>query len=135
MLSFALVIFSSCAKTDTTVSSPASTSSIIVQSNWRVTYFSDNGTDHTSDYDGFTFLFNAGGSVAAYNPLLSVNGTWSSYNDDSRDNLLLNFPNTLAVIAALNHDWHIIEKTNTKLRMQSLSGGPGVTSYLTLEKN
>ena len=135
MLSLALIIFSSCAKTDTTAAAPTTTSGIIVQSNWTLTYFSDNGNDHTADYNGFKFLFSAGGSVAAYNTLLSVNGAWSTYNDDSRDNLLLTFPNTLAVIAALNHDWHIIEKTTVKLRMQDLSGGPGVTSYLTLEKN
>jgi len=129
-----IFLFSSCSKSDSGVVTPTTTSAIIVQSNWRVTYFSDNGADGTSNYSGFGFTFVAGGNVTAANGLFSIPGTWSTYQDDNQNKLLLNFTNTLAVITALNHDWHIVEKTSTKLRMEDVSGAGG-TDFLTIEKN
>jgi hypothetical protein len=35
----------------------------------------------------------------------------------------------------LNDDWHIIEETSTKIRLQDVSGGSGGTDLLTFEKN
>jgi len=128
--------FTACTKDDTPGSgstTSTSTSAIIVQGNWKVTYFINNGTDKTSSFAGFSFKFIAGGTVAASNSLLAVNGTWSSYNDDSQNKLLLNFPNSLS-FADLNKDWHITEKTSARLVMENISGGGGAASYLTIEK-
>ncbi len=128
-------LFHSCSKSDSGPATSTSTSSILLQSNWRVTYFNDNGPDNTANYSDFKFTFVTGGSVTAANNLFSIPGTWSTYLDDSQNKLLLNFTNTLAEITALNHDWHIVEKTSVKLRMEDESGGAGGTDYLTLEKN
>ncbi|MBK7432942.1 MAG: hypothetical protein IPI66_02935 [Chitinophagaceae bacterium] len=128
-------LFSSCSKSDPGVINPTNTSAILVQSNWRITYYSDNGTEGTSDFNGFKFTFSANGTVSAANDILAIPGNWSSYSDDSRNNLLLNFSNILPVIATLNHDWHIIEKTTIKIRLEDVSGGGGGTDYLTLERN
>jgi hypothetical protein len=130
-----LTVFSACSKKDNTVAVPATTSSIIVQGTWRVTYFNDNGTNGTANYNGFAFSFTAAGMVTAANSLLSINGTWSSYNDDSQNKLFLNFPSTLSTIAALDHNWHITGKTSIKLVMEDISGAGGGTAFLTIEKN
>ena len=47
----------------------------------------------------------------------------------------MNFGVTTSPIAELEKDWHIVEKTSTKLRMEDVSGGAGGTDYLTLERN
>jgi len=130
-----LTAISSCSKKSDTVVVAVSSSSIIVQSNWRVTYYSDSGTEGTANYNGFRFTFSANGSVAASNDLFTINGTWSTHNDDSSNKLLLNFGSSFPDLASLNHDWHIVEKTSAKLRMEDVSGGGSGTDYLTLEKN
>jgi hypothetical protein len=135
MLILLTTVFSACSKKEDTASVSTPTSSLLVQGQWRVTYFNNNGGDSTAAYSSFAFIFTAGGSVAAFNNFFAINGTWSTYNDDSRNNLLLNFPLILSQISALNDDWHIIEKTSTKLRMQDVTAGGGMTHYLTLEKN
>ena len=129
-----ITLFAACSKKEDTVID-TSTSSILIQSNWRISYFSTNGNDSSIYYNNIKLTFTAGGAVAAANDILAVNGTWSTYNNDSRNNLLLNFGNTVAFIAELNHDWHIIEKTSVKLRMEDVSGGAGSTDYLTIERN
>ena len=124
----------SCSKSEVGTNPAATTSSTVTQGNWKVTYVTDNGVDHTSDFVGFKAAFAVGGTVTASNDLLTINGTWSSYNDDSQNKLLLNFSiATLASFAYLNEDWHILERTSTKLRMEHVSGGSGVTDYLTIE--
>lgn len=128
-------LFLSCSKSDDGTTSNPSTSSILVQSNWRVTYFNDNGSDSTANYNNWKITFIAGGNVAIANDLFSIPGTWSAYQDGSRNKLLLYFNTSFAMIAALNHDWHIVERTSTKLRMEDVSGGAGGTDYLTIEKN
>ncbi len=137
MMALLVTGFTSCSKDNTTSAGTNGigtvTSTTIVQGNWKVTYFSDNGTDRTADFNGFKFSFIAGGTVAASNTLLAVNGTWSSYGDDSQEKLVLPFPNSLS-FAKLNNDWHIVEKTAIKLRMEDISGGSGGTDYLTIEK-
>jgi len=127
-------LFISCSKPDNSNTNTA-TSTILLQSNWRITYFSENGTDNTSNYNNWKFTFMADANVTIANDLYSIPGNWSTYQDDGRNNLLLYFNTTLSVITALNHDWHIAEKTSTKLRMEDVSGGVGGTDYLTLERN
>ncbi len=133
LLLFLFSAISSCSKKDNTPAI-ASTSSILVTTNWRITYFTENGADSTAHYNNIRLTFTAGGAVAISNDILAVNGTWSTYNDDSRDNLLLNFGSSVQLFSALNNDWHIVEKTSTKIRMQDVSGGGSATDYLTIEK-
>lgn len=124
----------SCSKSDDVVTGPTTTSGIVAQGNWKVSYVTDNGVDHTSDFDAFKVQFASGGTVSASNDLLTINGTWNSYNDDSQNKLLLNFSTTtLSFFAYLNEDWHILERTSTLFRLEHVSGGGGGTDYLTIQ--
>jgi hypothetical protein len=136
-ITMALVLgsFTSCTKnsTDNTVTSTA-TSTILLQGTWKITYFSDSGTDETAMFNGYIFTFVTGGSVSAINGSLVSNGSWTTYNDDSQNKLSLDFGVTTAPLANLKHDWNIIEKTSIKISFQDISGGTGKTAYLTFEK-
>ncbi|MGG9963704.1 hypothetical protein [Ferruginibacter sp. SUN106] len=126
--------FISCSKDVTTSSSTTTpTSTVVTQGTWKITYYNDSGADETTNYTGYTFAFTTGGSVSAILGSFVTNGTWTSYNDDSQNKLYLNFGSTVP-LSKLKVDWHIIEKTSIKIRLEDVSGGGSGTDYLTLER-
>ena len=134
-LLFAGITFSSCSKDSTTTAGTSiATSALLVQATWKVTYFNESGTDGTANYNGYVFTFVSGGSVSIVNGSIVYNGSWTTHNDDSQNKLYMNFSVTTSPISELEKDWHIVEKTSTKLRMEDVSVGAGGTDYLTIEK-
>ena len=101
---------------------------------WRVTYYWDTNRDETANFNGFNFTFGTSNLVSASNGILNINGTWSTANDNSKVKLILAFT-TNANFIEISDDWHVIERTETKIRLQDVSGGNGGTDYLTFEKN
>ncbi len=131
-----LVSFSSCKKDDNSSSSNTATvlNSTITQGGWRVTSYIDSGNNETSHYTGYAFTFQSGGVVTATKSGSTVNGTWSSGNDDSTLKLVLNF-GTTDPFQELNDDWHVVQQTSTMIKLEDVSGGNGGIDYLTFEKN
>jgi hypothetical protein len=131
-----LVFFSSCKKEDTPVPSITlnAVNTTIVASNWRVTYYYDKTHDATASFSGYAFTFAASGAVTATKGSTTVNGSWTSGNDDSQVKFVLTFTSP-ADFAEISNDWHVIERTDTKIRLQDISGGGGGTEFLTFEKN
>ncbi len=131
-----LVSFSSCKKDDNSSSNNTATvlNSTITQGGWRVTSYIDSGNNETSHYTGYAFTFQSGGVVTATKSGSTVNGTWSSGNDDSTLKLVLNF-GTIDPFRELNDDWHVVQQTSTMIKLEDVSGGNGGTDYLTFEKN
>lgn len=122
-----LITFSSCKKDNTT------TGGIIHQGTWKVTQYSSNGTDELSYFSGYELTFNDNGNAVAVKSSNSFSGSWNTGTDNSQDKLVLSFGTS--PLDKLNNDWHIIEKTTTKFRLEDVSGGNGGTELLTLEKN
>ena len=64
---------------------------IVTTNTWKVTLFTENGIDHSSDFNGYVFLFNSDGSVVVNNTIsgVSLTGMWNvkasnnSKSDDS----------------------------------------------------
>jgi hypothetical protein len=54
--------------------------------------------------------------------------------DDSKVKLVLSFA-TPANFVEISDDWQVIERTDSRIKLQDLSGGNGGTDYLTFEKN
>ena len=131
-------LFASCKKDDSgTSTSPSalavSVSATVATGTWRVSYFFDD-TDETSKFAGYSFTFGPNGVVTAVRAGSTVTGTWGTGFDDSRAKLLLAFTSPDDFLE-LNEDWHILERTNTKVRLQHITGGNGGTDMLTFEKN
>jgi hypothetical protein len=110
------------------------TPALITAATWRVTYYNDNGTDRTSEFSGYVFTFGGSGTVQAIKSGTTTSGTWQSLYESSEDKLILNFGSALSPFDGINHDWHILEKSSAKFRMEDVSGGGGGTDYLTFEK-
>ena len=112
----------------------------ITSGSWRITSFVDSGTDETNHFTGYTFTFVDQGGVTAMNGTNTYTGAWkiedSNSDDDTLNDLefLLNFA-TPADFTDLSEDWDILELTESKLKLQHISGGNGGTDLLTFEKN
>jgi hypothetical protein len=112
---------------------PANAERILEKGSWRITLFMEEGDNETSDFEGYSFVFEAGGAVAATKNGNTVPGTWSTEKDDDDLKLYLNF--TDAVLSEIADDWHILSQTDAKVEMEDVSGGNGGTDELVLEKN
>ena len=132
------VSFTACKKNDDNNSAVTTTAvnSTVTSGTWRVTFFSNNGTNETSNYGGFNFTFVSNGTVSAANNLFAINGTWSTAVDNNKVKLTMNFPTpTVNAFLELNQDWEVTARTDTKVTMQHVSAGASGTDYLTIEKN
>jgi hypothetical protein len=121
----------SCQKDDN--SNPA-TPNIVQQGTWRITLYNDSGTDETYHFTGYGFTFESNGTVAAVKGSSAINGTWNTGTDDSHPELYLHF-GTNVPFEELNDDWHILEQTSNKIRLEDVSGGNELNDLLTFEKN
>jgi hypothetical protein len=141
---FMLNTASMCSSDDSS-SSSVDTSAVVgtvTQGNWRVTLFDEDGIDHTSHFSGYNFTFGDSNVLTATNGTNTYTGAWSVTSDDSSNddnpsgdidfNILFSSP---ADFAELTEDWHILERTATKIRLRHISGGDGSIDLLTFEKN
>ena len=114
---------------------------------WVVTSYIDSGVDETDDFTGYTFTFNANGSLVADNGANMVEGSWSVTGDDSNNssddsssddsddidfNIFFASPESFS---ELTEDWDIVSRSSTKIDLIDISGGDGSTDTLTFEKN
>ncbi|HSD14632.1 MAG TPA: hypothetical protein VLB74_08285 [Flavobacterium sp.] len=112
----------------------------VMSGTWRITYFFDTDSDETSNFNGYNFTFGSSSILTATDGSNTNVGAWSVTDDNSGDdspddidfNIVFASPPDFA---ELSEDWHILEHTDTKLRLTHVSGGNGGTDFLTFEKN
>lgn len=128
------LLFSCSDDDDNSSITPSNVNATVTSGSWRVTYYWDNDHEETSNFAGYSFVFNANGTVVATKAATTVDGSWSTLNDDNKVKLNLVFPSP-ADFVEISDDWHTVERTDTKIRLQDVSGGSGEIDYLTFEKN
>lgn len=139
-LMFGAVSCSSDDDNNSTSTSAAQVSSTITAGSWRITNYSEDGTDKTTDFTGYNFTFGTTNTVTAANGTNTYSGAWSAAKSDEDDSasssvdFLLSF-STPATFTELTEDWQVQERSSSKLKLRHTSGGDGGTDYLTFEKN
>jgi hypothetical protein len=94
---------------------------------WYVTYFFDD-YDETSDFNGYSFTFNADGTALADNGM-QTSGSWSTYTDSGIEKLDLNF-GTMDPLEELQDDWEILSVSADLIELRDVSGD-GSVDHLT----
>ena len=94
---------------------------------WYVTYFFDD-YDETSDFNGYSFTFNADGTALADNGM-QTSGSWSTYTDSGVEKLDLNF-GTMDPLEELQDDWEILSVSADLIELRDVSGD-GSVDHLT----
>ncbi len=136
-VSISFLTLTACTKVNdddlNTVPTPTNVTQTVQTGDWRVTYYWDTDHDATSYFSNYTFSFMADGSLTATYGSTTMTGTWSAGTDDSQTKLYLSFL-VSEIFQEISEDWHVIERTSTKIRLEDVSGGNGGTDYLTFEK-
>jgi len=103
------------------------------QGSWKVSYFFDKA-DETSDFDGYSFLFNEDNKVIATKNALSVPGSWDTESSSDGDTKLYLDFGTNTALEELNEDWIVIEYSPGRVSLEHESGGSGDIDTLILER-
>lgn len=137
ILSFSFISCSSNDDDNSNTQNNNGTSEIVVDGSWRVTLFQEDNSNQTNHFNGYSFTFNANGSLIAVNGGTIQTGTWSTNGDDSSNKLWINFPSAPDdnPFEEISEDWQIISKTASKIELRHVSGGDGSVDLLTFEKN
>ena len=131
LFAFITVALFSCSSDDPV--SATDVENTLVSGGWKITYYFDE-KDETSDFNGFTFTFNDNGTAVAQKGSDSFNGTWSTESSsDGTLKLNLDF-GTSSPLDELEEDWKVMERTGNRIKLENVSGGSGLTSYLTFER-
>lgn len=134
---FMLNVASTCSSDD---DSPSSTQLVtqaqntVVTGSWRVALFSENGVVQTSNYNGYSFSFNANSTVEAVNGTTVQTGTWTTGTDDSTPKFILTFSAVSGPFEEISEDWRILSVSSTRIELKHVSGGDGSIDLLTLQK-
>ncbi|MEP7107336.1 MAG: hypothetical protein ABI760_05125 [Ferruginibacter sp.] len=131
-----MIALSSCSKKDSNNNAITTTTvnTTVSSGTWRVTYFLNTNIDETVNFSGYNFTFATGSVLTAVNGANTSTGSWATGNDDTKVKLVLLF-STPGNFAHLNEDWQVTERTDSRIKLQHISGGGGVTDFLTFEKN
>jgi hypothetical protein len=117
------ISLASCSKSnDDNPSSSSTNKTDQVSGNWTITYYFDSGKDETSDFNGYSFVFNPDGSLLAVTGSTTFTGTWrigdSSSDDDSSSNKLVINITGNKYMDDLQDDWLIIKISDTEISLQ-----------------
>lgn len=96
----------------------ATTSQVVTSGTWRVTLFTDSGNDETSDFAGYSFTFNSGGTLSVVKNGITTNGTWSI--NTSSNKFIIDLGPKIASnkpLGELTDDWKILSNTTTEIRL------------------
>ena len=106
---------------------------ILMDAQWYVQSYIDDGDDETNDYNGYNLTFNTDGSVIAENSNNTITGTWSVVNSSNGLDVILDF-GTAMPFDEFNDDWDVVTYTTTSVKLFDISGGNGGTDYLSFQK-
>ncbi len=132
MVSGAMLI-TSCTKDNILDDTPQEVTNTVTEGTWSISYYWDD-KDETSHFNGYDFTFASNGTLSATNSSQMCSGTWSTGTDDSQLKLHISFM-TPADFEELSDDWHIIERSNSMIKLEDVSGGDGSIDYLNFTKN
>jgi hypothetical protein len=119
---------------DTTAADTQAQIQNVTAGTWKVTLFTDSGNDETSDFTGYSFQFNSGGTATATKNGAPRSGSWnissrsSKYTIDFGAKSDANKP-----LGELTDDWKIISISATEIKLTDDNASSN--EFLTFSKN
>lgn len=135
MLNVASMCSSDDDSSDDNSPSTSNVNTNVTSGTWRVTLFQEDGTNQTSNFNGYDFSINSNGTIVAVNGSTTKNGNWSTYSDSGTTKFDIVFLDNNGPFEEISEDWRVLASTTTKLELKHVSGGDGSVDLLTFEKN
>lgn len=134
IFSLFLVLALALVSCDRTNSVSTNISQVASSGSWRVTLFTNSGTDETVNFSGYTFTFSSSGTVTAVKNGASQSGTWSVNTSSNKFNIELG-PKTAPnlPLGELTDDWKILSTSATEIRLGDDNAASN--EFLTFTKN
>lgn len=115
LIALGCLLFASCSNNDNT----SSASQVVISGTWRVSLFTNNGTNETIDFSGYTFSFITGGTITVVKNGVSLSGTWSVNTSSNKFSIDLGAKTDVnKPLGELTDDWKIISVTETVIQLQ-----------------
>lgn len=115
----ALFVLSMISCTKSGNDSPGEVTPIVTKGEWVVSLFSERGVNETSDFSGFTYVFQSDGKlIVKKNGAVVKQGTWSE--NSSSKKLIIDLgikDDTNKPQGELTDDWIITSKNDTKISL------------------
>ena len=129
----------SCSKDDKTVApgiTTAEVNTIITSGTWAVTVYDEAGIDHTADFSGYAFAFNADKTLVATETVLTKNGTWNSTSESGKVKITIDFTatETKGAFESISEDWKVLTATDSEISLEHISDDKSI-DLLTITKN
>jgi hypothetical protein len=103
---------------------------IMTNGQWYVTNYTQNDTDITNTFSGYSFQFRTNGTVSGIIGGVSTNGTWSA--NISSHSITSNFPTAGDPLDKLNAIWTITDSYPDSVSANAVINT--ATNYLSLKK-
>jgi hypothetical protein len=128
----------SCSKDDKTIAqgiTAAQVNNIITVGTWNVTLYDEAGTIETTDFTGYSFVFNVKGTLVATNTPTIKEGTWNSTTESGYVKIPINFvEETKGSFKSISEDWIVLTVVDSKIELKHTSSEDGSIDLLTFEK-
>lgn len=135
MLNVASMCSSDDDSSDDNSPSTSNVNTNVTSGTWRVTLFQEDGTNQTSNFNGYDFSINSNGTMVAVNGSTTKNGNWSTYSDSGTTKFDIVFLDNNGPFEEISEDWRVLSSSASKLELKHVSGGDGSIDLLTFEKN
>lgn len=114
---------------------------ILLDSEWRITSFTENGQNKTDDLENYTFIFQSSNELVADSNLGSFNGTWRVSNDNgteldpSNDLDFMIFFTTNGKLGDLTNAYDVISANGSEINLKLEENAEGDSGYLSFARN
>jgi hypothetical protein len=102
---------------------------------WQVSLYSENNTNKTSDFTGYSFIFTPSGAMLATRNSTEYPGIWLMGVDSGKAKLNLTFFATNGPLEEISENWDILDVSTNRIQLRHVSGGNGTTDLLTFQRN
>jgi hypothetical protein len=138
LLFFMVSISSSCSKDDIVTAkgiTAAQVNNILTVGTWNVSLYDEAGTIETTDFTGYSFVFNSNGTLVATNTPITKNGTWNSTTESGYVKIPIDFvEETKGSFNSISEDWIVLTAIDSKIELKHTSSDDGSIDLLTFEK-
>ena len=113
------MLFSRNRNEDPSINIPAFEDVAQNNSNWKVTSYSDRGIDKTTDFNGYTFIFEKPGNVIAIHNGLTETGNMIKLSNDKVVKYELIYSGVDPNMGNLTNTWSVITNTQNELVLRN----------------